>query len=73
MTTNSNKTNKEFDREGFMDFFRDTDKLNTLLPDDRIEIFQSILLGSSDITKELLDNLLREYNVSNLELIERTA
>lgn len=42
------------DRQDFMSFFRDTEKLNTLSTDDRIEVFSSILSGSSDITTELL-------------------
>lgn len=57
-------------REDFMNFFRDTDKLNELTPDDRVEIFLSVLLGKIDITKELLDELVANYSVSNLEIIE---
>lgn len=57
-------------REDFMKFFRDDEKLNELTPDDRIEIFCSILLGSSDITKELLDEVLADYSVRNLEVID---
>lgn len=61
---------KKISREDFMDFFRDTDELNRLTPDDRIEIFRSILLGSSDITKDLLNDLISNYSVDNLEVIE---
>lgn len=57
-------------REDFMNFFRDVDKMNELTPDDRIEIFRSVLLGSTDITKELLDDLINNYSVGNLEVIE---
>jgi len=57
-------------REQFMSFFRDDEKLNTLTPDDRAEIFSSILLGSSDITKDVLDQLICDYNVTNLEVLE---
>ncbi|MBI1268121.1 MAG: hypothetical protein GC193_11905 [Cryomorphaceae bacterium] len=57
-------------RAEFMTFFRDDDKLNELSPDDRIEVFKSILLGSSDITKELIDSVLSDYSVSILEVIE---
>ncbi|HAV12832.1 MAG TPA: hypothetical protein DCX06_04955 [Opitutae bacterium] len=53
-----------------MDCFRDDTMLNQLTPDDRIEIFSQVLTGSSDITKELLDELLRDYSVGNLEVIE---
>lgn len=58
------------DRNTFMEIFRDSDRLNTLSPDDRIEVFTSILLGSSDITVELLNDVLKEYNVSNIEVRE---
>jgi hypothetical protein len=54
-----------------MDFFRDDSKLAALTPDDRVEIFIDILLGSSDITKELLDRLLWNYGVDNLEIVEK--
>lgn len=48
-----------------MDFFRDDDQLNSLSADDRLEIFQQVLTGSSDISKALLDDLLRDYCVSD--------
>jgi len=38
-------------REDFMSFFRDDEKLNDLSADDRLEIFRSILIGSSDFSK----------------------
>jgi len=57
-------------RDEFMAFFRDDDKLNTLSVDDRIEVFSTILLGSSDFTKELLDSILCDYNVTYIEVIE---
>jgi hypothetical protein len=50
-------------RQDFMDFFRDDEKLNSLTADDRLEIFQQVLVGSSDLTKALLKDLLRDYNV----------
>lgn len=53
-----------------MKFFRDTEKLNELTPDDRVEIFRTILLGSSDLTKDLLNEVLGDYCVDNLEIIE---
>ncbi len=46
------------DREHFMDFFRNDEKLEQLTPDDRIEIFLNVLLGSSDIDVKLLNELL---------------
>ena len=57
-------------REQFMAFFRDDEKLNELTPDDRIEIFRTILLGNSDITVELLQEILSDYGVSHLKAIE---
>ena len=57
-------------REDFMAYFRDDDKLNTLSVDDRIEVFSTILLGSSDFKKELLDSILCDYNVTDIEVIE---
>jgi hypothetical protein len=61
---------QQITRQDFMDFFRDDEMLNSLTPDDRIEIFSQVLLGSSDITAELLDSLLSDYNVSGLEVLE---
>lgn len=57
-------------RADFMNFFRDDEKLNELTADDRVEIFRTILLGSSDLTIELLKNILNDYSVCNLEIIE---
>ena len=53
-----------------MDFFWNDDSLNQLSVDDRIEIFSTILVGSFDFTKELLDRIFSDYCVSNLEIIE---
>ena len=63
---------QKLSREDFMKFFRDDVKLNELTVDDRIEVFRTILVGSSDLTKELLDDILDDYSVSNLEIIEVT-
>ncbi|NLN25663.1 MAG: hypothetical protein GX163_08455 [Bacteroidetes bacterium] len=57
-------------REDFINFFRDDEKLNQLTVDDRIEIFRTILVGSSDLTKDLLNEILEDYSVSNLKIIE---
>ena len=53
-----------------MDFFRNDEKLNELTVDDRVEIFRYILIGSSDFTKKLLDEILSDYCVENLEIVE---
>ena len=52
------ETDQNTTREDFMAFFRDTEKLNELTPDDRVEIFRTVLLGSSDFTKELFNEIL---------------
>jgi hypothetical protein len=57
-------------REQFMTFFRDDKKLNLLSPDDRIEVFSSILIGCSDFKKKLFDEIFSDYCVGNLEVIE---
>ena len=61
---------KKISKEDFMRFFRDTEKLNELTPDDRIEIFRTILLGSSDFSKDLIDEILVDYAVDHLEVVE---
>ena len=62
---------QKISREDFMKFFRDTEKLNELTPDDRVEIFRTILLGSSDLTVDLLNEILGDHYVDNIEVIER--
>lgn len=61
---------KNVSRGDFMSFFRDEEKLNELTIDDRIEVFRTILLGSSDFTKKLLDEVLSDYSVDNLKIID---
>ena len=61
---------EQMTREDFMKFFRDDEKLNELTVDDRVEIFRTILVGSSDLTKDLLNEVLGDYCVDNLEVIE---
>lgn len=57
-------------REEFMTFFRNTEQLNQLTPDDRTEIFRTVLSGSSDLTKELLNEILRDYSVEHLDVMD---
>lgn len=54
--------------EAFMKFFRNTERLNKLTPDDRVEIFRTVLLGSSDFTINLFNEILRDYAVDHLEV-----
>lgn len=61
---------KTITREEMMIFFRDNEKLNDLTPDDRFEIFRTILLGSSDFSKKLIDEMLSDYNIDNISVIE---
>ena len=63
--------NQASTRDDFMQFFRNDEQLNTLRPADRIEIFSTIMLGSSDFTKELLEGVLRDYCVEGIEIVER--
>ena len=64
-----NNTTK-ISRDQFMAFFRDDDCLNELSVDDRIEVFSTILLGSSDFKKKLFDEIFSDYCVSHFEVIE---
>jgi hypothetical protein len=65
------KCYEQISREDFMTFFRDDNKLNELSVEDRMEIFRYILLGSSDFSKQLLDEILSDYCVENLEIVEK--
>lgn len=53
-----------------MTFFRDNESLNKLSVDDRIEVFSTILLGSSDFKKKLFDEIFSDYGINHLEIIE---
>ncbi len=61
---------KKITRDDFMFFFRNDECLNELSVDDRVEVFSTILLGSSDFKKELFDEIFSDYCVSHLEVIE---
>lgn len=56
-------------KEEFMLFFRDLNCLNELSADDRIEIFSTVLPGSMDMSKKLLEKLLKDYDISDLGII----
>lgn len=62
--------NKTMTRTDFLNFFREDEKIIELTADDRLEIFRTIMLGSSDFTKKLLNEILSDYNVDHLEIIE---
>lgn len=63
------KTKDDLTKDNFMDFFRDNEKLNLLSADDRIEVFSTILIGSSDFKKKLFDDIFADYGIFNLEVI----
>ena len=64
------KSYQKLTREDFMKFFRDNEKLNELSVDDRIEIFRTILIGSSDLTKDLLNEILAKNTGQSLSKVE---
>ncbi|MFX8664575.1 hypothetical protein ABTM59_19060, partial [Acinetobacter baumannii] len=53
--------------------FRNDEKLEQLTPDDRIEIFLNVLLGSSDIDVKLLNELLNNYDIRNIVISEKQS
>lgn len=63
------KGQKSWTREDFMEFFINDETLDLLTPDDRVEIFSQIILGSSDFAKKLLENVLGDYGIDIYELL----
>ena len=59
-----------FGRNDFLYFF-DSEDYDDLSPDEKVHIFLNCLQGSSDITKELLEELFSNYGVDNLTIVER--
>ena len=57
-------------RDEFMAFFRDDERLQALTADDRIELFCQIMIGSSDFTKTLIESVLKDYCVTHLRVLE---
>jgi hypothetical protein len=64
------KISPSISRDQFMAFFRSSESLEKLSVADRKEVFSTILLGSSDITKALLDSVISDYCVENLQVTE---
>lgn len=64
--------NSEMTRDDFMAFFRDDEKLNTLSVDDRLEVFRTVLVGGSDLTEDLLNEVLGDYGVEGLEVVTKS-
>lgn len=69
-TLSDNHQPRPITRDEFMEFFRDVNNLDQLSPDDRVEVFSTILLGSSDLKKSLLDSILADYCVTNLHIAD---
>lgn len=59
-----------FNRDDFMEYFRSDACSEELSTDDKLEIFLGVLPGKSDITKELLDQLLCDYSVDSIDIQE---
>lgn len=57
-------------REQFMEFFRSEDFHSKVTPDDCVEIFSTVLKGSSDISPELFNGVARDYGANNLITID---
>lgn len=60
-------------RDDFMAFFRDDEKLNTLSVDDRLEVFSTILAGSTDLTADLINEVLRDYCAEGVIVAEDSS
>lgn len=57
-------------REDFMEFWRSDAMAEMLTADDRMEIFVSAPVGKDDVTKEALDEILGDYQVTSLMVKE---
>ena len=57
-------------RDLFMETFRSSDFHNLINDEDAIEIFMSVLKGSSDLTVDRLNALLADYSVGNLAVVD---
>ena len=62
------ETYENITREELMTFFSTMEKLNEITPEDCVEIFRTVLLGSSDLTKELVQEILSDYFVDHLKV-----
>jgi len=61
---------EKISREQFMEFFRSEDFHSKVTPDDCVEIFRTVLTGSSDITKELINDVISDYCADNVQAID---
>lgn len=61
---------RSYDRDDFMNFLRDESKLDQLTREERTEVFRNALVGSSDFTKEVFEELFKKYGIEGLEVME---
>lgn len=61
---------KSYDRDDFMSFLRDESKLDQLTREERTEVFRNALVGSSDFTKEVFEELFKKYGIEGLEVMK---
>ena len=57
-------------RDEFMTFFRSKDFQRKMTADDCVEIFRTVLKGSSDVTANLLNEICADYSVNNITIYE---
>ena len=67
----ANELARYIDRLDFMGLFRSDELVDQLTTNDRREVFLGILSGKDDITAELLNQLLQDYDVGHLQVIEQ--
>jgi len=60
-------------RDVFMDIYRDENfNEEGITPDDRAEVFSGIMLGSSDFNAEEMNQMLSNYNVTDIQAVDIT-
>jgi len=61
---------QQITRADFIEFFRDEERLNELTVADRVEIFRTVLTANLDVSKDLLNEILKNHTVCNLDVVE---
>jgi len=69
MLVNIDQLNNRERRDLFMDLFRHEDFNEGMSADDCVEVFSTVLKGSSDITVELLNSVIADYGAGDVEAI----
>jgi len=57
-------------RNEVMEFWRSDEMSEELTTDDRLEIFTSAPIGQGDLSKEMLDGILGDYQVENIKVFD---